>query len=256
MNMNPAWLLQHHYGKAWAIVMLLGSLPLASLALDLGQGTLGINPLERLNHTTGLWAFNLLLITLAVTPLRRLLAYLMAQTASSFGKRLSDWNSLIRLRRTFGLLSFVYATAHVGIYLCLEQACDLMAALGEIAAKRHLAVGTAAFVLMLPLAATSTFAMMRRLGRNWKRLHRSVYLIGATASLHYLWAEKVGLGTARYYVAMIGALLAYRVLARFGLMFRRPRDGGEEVAERGGKSLKPDPPHTDTRNELSSQSPR
>ena len=162
----------------------------------------------------------------------------MACIGARFGKRLSDWNGLIRLRRTFGLLSFLYVVLHVGIYLWLEHDWNIVQAITEIGGKRYLAVGTLAFILMVPLAATSTKAMMRRLGGHWKRLHRAVYAIGIASALHYLWLGKVGVTTPQWYGAVLAALLAYRVLAHFGVMFHRPVDGGEEVPERTGKFLK------------------
>jgi sulfoxide reductase heme-binding subunit YedZ len=254
MTLNPARLLKRHYSAVWACVTVLAMLPLGALCFGLSQGTLGINPLERLNHGTGRWALNLLVVTLALTPLRRLLAFAMAQSSCDFGKRLSDWNALIRLRRTFGVLSFVYAALHVAIYLCLEQDWNVRAALAEVTGKRYLAAGTLAFVLMVPLAASSTRAMMRRLGGNWKRLHRAVYVIAAAACLHWLWLEKVGVDAPVYYAALIGALLGYRALARFDVLFRRPRDDGDEVAERTADILKTGQEHTDIRMQRGSQS--
>lgn len=239
MDWNPARVLRNHYGKVWAIALALSIAPLGRLGFDAWTGSLGINPLERLNHTTGIWALNLLIITLAITPLRRLLSFLLGRIGARFGKRLSDWNALIRLRRTFGLLSFLYVVLHVGIYLWLEHDWNIEQAIAEIAGKRYLAIGTLAFILMIPLALTSTKAMMRRLGGNWKRLHRAVYAIGIASALHYLWLGKVGVAMPAWYGAALTVLLAYRVFAHFGVMFHRPLDRGEEVPERMGKFLKP-----------------
>jgi len=239
MDCNPARVLRTHYTKVWLAVLAAGLLPLAWLALDGWNHALGINPVERLNHTTGIGSLNWLIGTLAVTPLRRLLCYVMRRSRAAYGKRLSDWNALIRLRRTLGLLCFLYASLHALLYLWLQHDWDIPATLAEITLKRHLLAGTLGLVLLIPLAATSTKAMMRRLGGNWKRLHRSVYLVGVASALHYLWIGKVGVNTPTYYAAALALLLIYRVLAHFGWLFRHPTDGGEEVTERA-KSLKAD----------------
>jgi sulfoxide reductase heme-binding subunit YedZ len=229
---NPALILRNHYTRLWLAVLAAGLMPLAWLALDAWNHALGINPLERLNYTTGIWSLNWLIATLAVTPLRRLLSYIMGWVGAAYGKRLSDWNGLIRLRRTMGLLCFFYTSLHATLYLWLQQDWDVAATLVEIAHQRHLLAGTLGLVLLIPLAATSTKAMMRRLGGNWKRLHRSVYLVGIAGVLHYVWIGKVGVHTPTYYASALAVLLIYRVLAYFGWLFQRPTDGGQEVAER------------------------
>lgn len=137
---------------------------------------LGVDPVAQLEHTSGLWALRFLLITLAVTPLRMI----------------TKWNWLIRYRRMLGLFAFFYATLHLTIYLVIDLGGFWSQIFSEIARKPFITVGFAAWLLLIPLAATSTKAMMRKLGRNWLRLHRMIYVIGLLGVLHFLWQVKFG----------------------------------------------------------------
>lgn len=137
---------------------------------------LGVDPVAQLEHTSGLWALRFLLATLAVTPLRMI----------------TRWNWLIRYRRMLGLFAFFYATLHLTIYLVIDLGGFWSQIFSEIARKPFVTVGFAAWLLLIPLAATSTKAMMRKLGRNWLRLHRMIYVIGLLGALHFLWQVKFG----------------------------------------------------------------
>jgi sulfoxide reductase heme-binding subunit YedZ len=192
-----------------------GLLPAAGLAARAALGRLGADPVETLQHETGAWALRLLLATLAVTPARRLLRA----------------PALAPYRRTLGLLAFSYATLHFGVYLGLEIAGDLSALAGEVAKRPWITVGFTAFVLLVPLAATSTRAAARRLGRRWKQLHRLVYVAAACAVAHFLWLVKADLREPLLYAAVLALLL----LARAALWARRAvRLGGATALRPGG----------------------
>lgn len=161
-----------------ATVFVACSLPGLWLGHRFMQDTLGANPIEALTRGSGQWALYLLLATLAVTPLRRL----------------SGFALLMRVRRMLGLFAFGYALAHFVLYLWLDQFFDWAAIADDLLGRPFIAVGFAAFVLMLPLALTSTHAMMRRLGgRRWQHLHRSIYPLSILAVLHYGWLVKADL---------------------------------------------------------------
>lgn len=170
-------------------------LPLAWLLWRFGSDQLGVNPVETLSHRTGDWSLRFLLLTLAVTPLRRL----------------TGWNGAQRFRRMLGLFAFFYASLHFLVYLVFDQFFDLTAILADIAKRPYITVGFAAFVLLIPLAVTSTQRMIKRLGRSWTRLHRLVYLIAVLGVLHYLWLVKADLREPLLYAAILGVLLGYRL---------------------------------------------
>jgi sulfoxide reductase heme-binding subunit YedZ len=177
----------------------LALLPLARLvALGL-LGKLGANPIEFITRSTGTWTLVLLLVTLLVTPLRRLL----------------DWPWLLRLRRMLGLFAFFYACLHFTTYVWLDQFFDAMAIGRDIVKRPFVTVGFVAFVLLVPLAATSTNAMVRRLGaRRWQRLHYAVYAIATLGIVHYWWLVKKDVTQPVLYAAALAVLLGYRVVHR------------------------------------------
>lgn len=174
-------------------------LPLTWLVWDTLHGQLGTDPVARLEHRSGIWALRLLLATLAITPLRLLM----------------HWHWLTRYRRMLGLFAFFYASVHLAIYLVVDLGGFWSQIFEEIAKKPYITVGFAAWLLMIPLAVTSTKAMMRRLGPNWLRLHRLVYLIGLGGVLHFMWLVKSGNTIAvrepLIYLAILLILLAARV---------------------------------------------
>lgn len=171
-------------------------LPLAWMIWLAINHQLGSNPIEALSRRTGDWTLRFLLITLAVTPLRHL----------------TGWNTLVRLRRMLGLYAFFYATLHFINYIGLDQGFDINEIVKDVIKHKYVTVGFAAFVLLIPLAITSTNAMMRRLGgRRWQRLHKMVYVIGVLGVLHYLWLVKADLSEPLLYGAILAVLLGYRV---------------------------------------------
>jgi sulfoxide reductase heme-binding subunit YedZ len=137
-------------------------------------GWLGPNPIETLTHVTGMSALVLLLVTLAVTPVRRL----------------SGWNPVVRLRRPLGLFAFFYAVLHLGVWAALDLGLQLAWVVEDVAERPYITVGMAAFLLLVPLAVTSTQGWIRRLGRKWSRLHALVYVSTALGIVHFYWLVK------------------------------------------------------------------
>jgi sulfoxide reductase heme-binding subunit YedZ len=189
--------------------------PLAWLAWRIQNQSLGPDPVAQLEHNTGIWALRLLLVTLAVTPLRRL----------------TGWNSLIRYRRMLGLVAFFYASVHLTIYLVVDLGGFWSQILEEIAKRPFITVGFLAWLLMIPLAITSTKGMMRRLGRLWQRLHRLVYLSGLLAALHFLWQVKYGETIASIEPVIYAGIYLLLMLARVPDWLRK----------RSAKKNRPDP---------------
>jgi len=207
--------------------------PFALLVWEYAADRLGVNPFERLSHFTGTWALNLLLTTLAVTPVRRHAVRLARAARASYGRRFSDWNWLVKLRRTLGLAAFFYAVLHASVYLSLDLGFDFRSLARDLAEKPYIVAGATALAMLAPLAATSTDAMMRRLGRNWRRLHRLIYAVGIVAVLHYLWFSKAGITTPYAYAAVLAVLLVDRIMAALTRSAPgQPTDDELEVPER------------------------
>ena len=185
---------------AQVTVVGLALVPAMLIVTDLLGDRLGANPIEEITHRTGDWTIRLLLGALAVTPLRRL----------------TGWNGVIRFRRTLGLLAFTYATIHFLTWVVLDQGLFLQGdALGyvldDVAKRPYITVGFTAFVLLVPLAVTSTRGWVRRLGRRWTALHRLVYVSAALGTLHYLWLVKGEQLAPVWYALVLVALLAVRL---------------------------------------------
>lgn len=157
---------------------------------------LGANPIEEITHQTGTTALRCLVATLAVTPLRRL----------------TGWNRLIAYRRMVGLFAFFYATLHFLTYLVLDQFFDWPSIVGDLTKRPYVIAGATALALMVPLAVTSTAGWIRRLGgRNWRRLHRLVYVSAVAAVVHYWWLVKADVTEPLRYAVVVAILLALRV---------------------------------------------
>ena len=159
---------------------------------------LSANPVEDLTLTTGIWALRFLLVTLAITPIRRI----------------TGWHRIIQFRRMFGLFAFFYASLHLLIYIVFDQALAFKYILPDLVKRPYITAGMAAFLLMVPLAITSTKGWIRRLGRRWQVLHRLVYFSAFAACLHFIWKVKVVIGEPVYYAAILAVLLGFRVLWR------------------------------------------
>ncbi|MFO7694387.1 MAG: protein-methionine-sulfoxide reductase heme-binding subunit MsrQ [Vicinamibacterales bacterium] len=172
--------------------------PLVYLAAGVLQGTLGANPIEAITRSTGVWTLRFMLLTLAVTPLRIL----------------SGWNDVIRVRRMLGLFVFFYASLHLATYLWLDQFFDWAAIVKDVAKRPFITAGFSAYVLLVPLALTSTAGMIRRLGgRAWRRLHRLAYVAAAAGIVHYWWLVKLDTRPPRNYGILLAVLLLVRLFA-------------------------------------------
>lgn len=172
-------------------------LPLARLIFFGATDRLGANPIEFITRSTGTWTLVFLLVTLSVTPLRKL----------------SGWNNLIKLRRMFGLFAFFYSCLHFTTYIWLDQFFDLAAIYKDVIKRPFITVSFPSFLLMIPLAVTSTNAMVRRLGsKRWQRLHRLVYVIAIGGVIHYWWLVKKDITDPAIYAFILTLLLAYRVM--------------------------------------------
>jgi methionine sulfoxide reductase heme-binding subunit len=166
---------------------------------------LGANPIEKITHTTGDWTLRFLLITLAITPLRKLL----------------HLPALIKFRRMFGLFAFFYGCLHFTTYIWLDKFFNVHEMLADIAKRKFITVGFAAFVLMIPLALTSTAGWIRRLGgKRWQALHRLIYVSAIAGVIHYLWLVKADIRKPLIYGGILGALLSYRIVAWAGRAIR------------------------------------
>lgn len=168
--------------------------PAAWLVYGAFADNLGANPIDYITDTTGLTALSFLIITLTVTPLRR-------------GTR---WNELIRLRRMLGLFAFFYACLHLLTWVVIDQFFDLTTMAADIAKRPWVTMGMTTFLLLLPLAVTSTAAMIRRLGRRWQQLHRLVYVAAITAVIHFWWVVKADFREPRLFALAITILFGFR----------------------------------------------
>lgn len=207
--MGAAW----RSPKPWLFAVCL--LPLGRLVGLGATGGLGANPIEFITHSTGTWALVGLLLTLSVTPLRRL----------------TGRTELIRYRRMLGLFAFFYACLHFVTYIWLDQFFDLAGIGKDIVKRPFITVGFAAFVMLVALAATSTHAMMRRLGRRWQQLHRLIYPAALLGVVHYWWLVKKDVTQPLLFGAVLALLLVLRLpWSRNALSAARgTRDAGQAV---------------------------
>jgi methionine sulfoxide reductase heme-binding subunit len=174
-------------------------IPLWRLAWKAYEGRLGANPIEVITHTTGDWTLILLLVTLSVTPLRMLTR--------------QYW--LIGVRRLVGLFAFFYACLHFTTYLWLDKFFDLHEIWADVAKRKFITVGFLAFVLLVPLAVTSTAGWIRRLGgKRWQRLHQLIYVSAMAGVVHYIWLVKADLRKPLEYAGVLTLLLGYRLFVR------------------------------------------
>jgi sulfoxide reductase heme-binding subunit YedZ len=178
-------------------VFLLCLVPLGLLGWRARHGGLGANPIEFITHATGDWTLRFLIITLCVTPFRKILAL----------------PELIRFRRMLGLFAFFYACLHFTTYIWLDKFFDLSEMWKDIAKRKYITVGFTAFVLLIPLAITSTAGMIRRLGgKRWQMLHRLIYVSAILGVIHYYWLVKSAVIKPLIYAAIVGVLLLWRLL--------------------------------------------
>jgi sulfoxide reductase heme-binding subunit YedZ len=185
-----------------ALLFIAALLPFARLVLYAFTDRLGANPVEFITRNTGDWTLYFLCFTLAVTPLRRL----------------SGWNWLIRLRRMLGLYAFFYASLHFMTFLWFDHFFDVAEMLKDVGKRPFILVGFSAFLLLLPLAATSTNGMIKRIGaKRWQWLHRLIYVIAPLGILHYWWmkAGKHDFANPTLYGLIVAVLLGMRLYWKF-----------------------------------------
>lgn len=179
-----------------AAIFVLALVPLGLLVWNATHDGLGANPVETITFETGKWGLRLLLITLCVTPLRRV----------------TGWQALARVRRMLGLFAFFYVCLHFLTYLTLDAFFDFAYILEDITDRTYITLGFTSFLLLIPLAVTSTNAMVRRLGgQRWRRLHRLVYAAAAGGVLHFLWLVKADTREPLIYLGILLVLLLVRV---------------------------------------------
>ena len=180
------------------VVLVNGLTPLAILCWDTATGRAGANPTENAIHTTGVLALTFLLLSLAVTPARKITGY----------------NFLSHFRRMLGLFAFFYGVLHLGTYFVFDRSLSLGGMLSDVASKPFILLGMAALLLMAPLAATSTNAMIKRLGANrWKWLHRLVYPAAVLAATHFWMSKKSDKSQPMAFALVLVVLLGYRLIA-------------------------------------------
>ena len=201
-----------------AIVFLLALVPLARLATGalFFPDWLGANPAEFITRSLGDWTLRFLLITLAVTPVRKL----------------SGWHWLASFRRMFGLYAFCYGVVHLSSYVAFDHVFDVVAILKDIVKRPFITVGFTALVLLVPLAVTSTNRMVQRLGaKRWLVLHRLVYVIAPLGVLHFWWMVKRDITEPAIYALVLAVLLGYRVAAKLKDRRRRAKPALRPVAQ-------------------------
>jgi sulfoxide reductase heme-binding subunit YedZ len=179
------------------------SICLTPLLLLVAEGLtdkLSANPISDITKETGIWTLRLIVATLAITPLRRI----------------TGWHSLITFRRMVGLFAFFYGSLHFTTYLWLDQFFDWRSIVEDIPKRPFITMGFASFILMIPLAVTSTKKMIRRLGgKRWDILHRLIYFTAVGACIHYIWLVKVMTYRQILYATLVAALLTFRLLWRY-----------------------------------------
>ena len=169
--------------------------PLAWLVYNAWLGELGANPIETITNTTGIWTLRFIVITIAITPVRWL----------------TKWNLIINFRRMLGLFAFFYGSIHFMIYFVLDRSLMFDGLWEDIVKRPYITMGFTGFVLMIPLALTSTKGWIRRLGgQRWNLLHKLVYCTAILGVIHYWWKVKLDVSDPMFYAAMVGVLLGAR----------------------------------------------
>ncbi len=181
-------------GTLKPVVFAAALVPAAVLLYGAFANDLTANPIDYITDTTGLTALSLLLVTLTITPLRRL----------------TGRSEIIRLRRMLGLLAFFYACLHVSTWFVLDWFFDFASMASDVVERPFITLGMTTFLLLLPLAVTSTAGMIRRLGRRWQQLHRLAYVAAITAIIHFWWVVKADFREPRLFALGLSVLLGFR----------------------------------------------
>jgi sulfoxide reductase heme-binding subunit YedZ len=203
--------------KRWikVLLFLLALVPAALLVRGMLTGNLGVNPPETIQLQTGRWALKFLLISLAITPIRRL----------------TGWNVVIQYRRMLGLFAFFYATLHFASYWAFDLSFAFGAMVKDVLKRPFIALGFSAYLLLVPLALTSTKGWIRRLGKRWALLHRLVYAAATLAVIHFAWKVKVFTGDPVVYAAILVVLLGFRLVWALRTQ-RKSAPGGSRLVTR------------------------
>ena len=178
-----------------AAVFAVALVPFARLVLGFLTDDLTANPIEFITRQTGYWALVLLVASLAVTPIRRL----------------TGWNDIIKLRRLIGLLAFFYATLHLVTWIVLDKFFDLDIMIEDVVKRRFITIGMLTWVILVPLALTSTKNSIRSLGRRWQTLHRLAYVAGITGVIHFWWLVKADVFEPQMFAAVLAVLFGVRI---------------------------------------------
>ncbi len=178
-----------------SVVFLAALLPLADLVYGFFTDNLGANPIEKILHQTGFWALTIIMITLAISPLRKI----------------TKWNRIINFRRMLGLFAFFYALLHFTVYLVLDRQLYWSEIVEDLSKRPYITVGFTALVLLIPLAVTSTKGWIRRLGKRWQKLHRLVYLIAAAGVVHFWWLVKKDITEPLIFAVVLAVLMVFRL---------------------------------------------
>lgn len=181
------------FGKPVLFIICL--IPLAIQLFGIFTDSLGANPIEAVTRSTGDWALRILLITLTVSPLRRL----------------TGWNNLVKYRRMLGLFAFFYVCVHLSLYITLDKFFDFSEILDDVIKRPFITAGFTAFILLVPLAITSTNKMVERLQHRWILLHRLIYIIAMLAVLHFWWMVKADTREPAIYALILAGLLGIRL---------------------------------------------
>ena len=182
-------------------VFLICLAPMALLVLAIINGQLSANPLEDIRDSTGIWTLRFLIFTLSISPLRQI----------------AGWRSLIRFRRMIGLFAFYYGAVHFVTYVWLDQFFAFGEMVADLTKRRFIMAGYLSFVLLVPLALTSTKNWILRLGgKRWQMLHRLIYVSAAAGVVHYFWRVKLDVERPMIYFGVLVCLLGFRVVQRFG----------------------------------------
>ncbi|MBE0469776.1 MAG: sulfoxide reductase heme-binding subunit YedZ [Methyloprofundus sp.] len=193
--------------KNWAVikigVFLLGLAPFLLLVNDTLQNQLGANPIETLHFTLGDWSLRFLCITLALTPLKKLLQ--------------QSWPA--RFQRMIGLFTYFYASLHLLVYIIFDLSLSWANFIDEVPQSPYILVGLLSFLLLTPLALTSSKTMQKLLGKRWVQLHKLIYSAGISAVIHYLWLVKSDISEPLFYAAVMSILLGFRLI----MYFKKPR---------------------------------
>jgi sulfoxide reductase heme-binding subunit YedZ len=198
-----------------AVLFVLAALPAVVLAVDAFRGNLTADPIEEITHRTGWWTITLLMVTLSVTPMRRV----------------TGWNQLVKVRRMLGLFAFFYASLHLLTYVVLDLFFAFDILVEDVAKRPYITVGFAGFLMLLALALTSTKGWIRRLGKRWQQLHRLVYVAALAGVVHFYWQVKADTREPLIYAGILLVLLVARVRAARAVRAVRADGEGQRSSE-------------------------